>query len=228
MSELDIVNMALAFLGDEATVTNLTPPEGSAQAEHAARFYDMARDAVLERYPWPFAKRRGALTLRTDTYNGWQYAYDKPTGCLKVLAVMPPSAADDYSLGYTGYGLRQNADGSYVESIPAGFNTYVLVPFTTETSGAGDSVILTNLPEAHGRWIVRVTDTTKFSPLFKLAMAKLLAAFMAGPIYKGGEGAQMSASMLQHFEVFFGQAVIGQGNEGREDVAVSTPWISGR
>ena len=38
-SEIDIVNLALSRLGDDATVASLYPPEGSAQAEHGARFY---------------------------------------------------------------------------------------------------------------------------------------------------------------------------------------------
>ena len=35
-TEVDICNLALAHLGDNATIASLKPPEGSAQAEHAA------------------------------------------------------------------------------------------------------------------------------------------------------------------------------------------------
>lgn len=226
MSEVDIGNLALSFLGDEATVTGLTPPDGSEQAEHLARFYPFARDMVLEAFP--FFTRRGALALRTDSYNGWQYAYDRPSNCLKFLAVLPPQAADEYSLGYMQLGVRQNADGGYVEGIPAGFNTYTPVPFRTEISAEEEQVILTNMPEAHGRWSVRVTNTALFSPTCKIAIAKLLASFAAGPIYKGDEGARMSVSMLQHYQAFMAQATVNAANETREEVAVATPWIAGR
>lgn len=47
-SEVDICNLALARLGDNATVASIDPPEGSAQAEHCARFYAIARDSLLE------------------------------------------------------------------------------------------------------------------------------------------------------------------------------------
>ena len=46
-SEVDICNLALGHLGDSATVATIDPPEGSAQAEHCARFYPIARDARL-------------------------------------------------------------------------------------------------------------------------------------------------------------------------------------
>ena len=41
-TEVDICNLALAHLGDDATIATIKPPEGSAQAEKAARFYPIA------------------------------------------------------------------------------------------------------------------------------------------------------------------------------------------
>ena len=57
-SEVAICNLALAHLGDSATVASIDPPEGSAQSEHCARFYPIARDALLEMHAWKFATRR--------------------------------------------------------------------------------------------------------------------------------------------------------------------------
>ena len=57
-SEVEICNLALARLGDAATVVSIDPPEGSAQAEHCAMFYPMARDTLLAQHPWGFAQRR--------------------------------------------------------------------------------------------------------------------------------------------------------------------------
>ena len=41
----------LGHIGDAATVSSINPPEGSAQAEHCARFYPIARDALLAASP---------------------------------------------------------------------------------------------------------------------------------------------------------------------------------
>ena len=50
-SVVDICNQALSHLGDSATVASIDPPEGSAQAEHCARFYPAALAALLEMHP---------------------------------------------------------------------------------------------------------------------------------------------------------------------------------
>lgn len=230
MSEIDIGNLALSFLGDEATVTGIAPPEGSAQAEHVAQFYPYARDTLLEMHVWPFATRRGALTLRDETVNGWTYSYDRPSNCLKMFAVLPSNAPDDYSLGYMyGSDVRYTDQGIVSQPRPSGFSTYIPVKFASEIAPNGDPVIYTNMPDAQGRWVVQVTDTTKFSPLFKMACAKLLASFLAGPIYKGETGVKMSNLMMQHFQTFFStNVVLGSANEGHEDVQHSVPHLAGR
>lgn len=232
MSSVTIGNLALSFLGDEATVATLDPPEGSDQAEHIAQFYPFARDSLLEMHPWPFATKRGALTLRDETINGWEYSYDRPDGteCLKIFAVIPPNAPDDYSLGYEyGSDIRYTDAGIVSQPRPSGFTTYIPVKFASESASNGDQIILTNQPDAHARWVKRVTDTTKFSPLFRIGCAKLLASFIAGPIYKGETGVKMSNLMMQHFQMFFNQSIVlGAGDEGMEDVQQSVPHLAGR
>ena len=47
-TEVDICNLALAHLGDDATIASIKPPEGSAQAEKSARFYPIARDTCCK------------------------------------------------------------------------------------------------------------------------------------------------------------------------------------
>lgn len=60
-SAVTICNLALAHLGDSATVSSIDPPEGSAQAEHCARFYPVALGLLLEAHPWNFATKRSRL-----------------------------------------------------------------------------------------------------------------------------------------------------------------------
>lgn len=229
MSDVVIGNLALSFLGDEATLSSVSPPEGSVQAEHIEQFYPLARDTLLEMHAWPFALQRSTLTLRNETVNGWTYSYDRPNNCLKVIAVIPQNAPDDYSLGYMyGSDVRYTAQGIVSQPRPTGFSTYIPVKFATEAASDGSQIILTNLPDADARWVSRVVDTTKFSPIFTICCAKLLASFIAGPIYKDTTGANLSAKMLQDFQLFFTQAILGQGGEGVEDVHQSVPHLAGR
>lgn len=96
-SVIDIVNLSLSFLGDTATVSSIDPPEGSAQAEHCARFYPLARDSLLEMHTWGFSTKRIQLAMLTSGWPEWTYCYAQPTDALNLLAVLPPEATDDYS-----------------------------------------------------------------------------------------------------------------------------------
>ena len=162
-SEIEICNLALSHLGDSATVASIDPPEGSAQAEHCAIFYPVARDALLEMHNWKFATRRATLALLTADSWSWSYAYAKPANAMKLLAVLPAGAGSD-------------ADGEEYEM---------------ESADDGAQLILTNTALASARYIAFVADTTTFSPLFTLALSYQLASMLAGPIIKGDAGHPM-------------------------------------
>jgi len=149
-SEIDIVNLALSRLGDDATVASLFPPEGSAQAEHAARFYPVARDTLLEMYHWNFATKRASLAELAVKSPAWTYAYALPADCMVVLNVIPSGARDQDAQQYR-----------------------------RESLANGQQLIVTDQPVASIRYQARVTDTTKFSPLFVDALAWLLASSLA-------------------------------------------------
>ena len=78
-SVVDLCNLSLARLGDEANVVSIEPPDGSAQAAHCARFLPMVRDSLLQAHAWGFALRREAL-LRVGTevpYLEWIMEYGR-------------------------------------------------------------------------------------------------------------------------------------------------------
>ena len=167
-SEVDICNLALSHLGDSATVASLDPPEGSAQAEHCARFYPIARDALLELFEWNFATKRRVPAEVVNNWAQWDHAYARPADCLKVIAVQDPSATDDTAYSYNGLITR-----------------LVPQPYACETDDNGAQIILTDQATALCRYVARVTDTTKFSPTFTVALSWYLASMLAGPVLKG-------------------------------------------
>lgn len=199
-SEVDICNLALARLGDNATVASIDPPEGSAQAEHCARFYAIARDSLLEMHAWKFATRRVQLAqLSAESWN-WSFAYAGPNDSLKLLAVLPVSADSD-------------ADTQEYE---------------TETDSSGNPIILTNQEAASLRYVANVTDTTVFSPLFVDSLAWLLASYLAGPVIKGDTGAAMSRTCLQSFMIAFSNAKVSDANQRKVRPEHTPAWIGGR
>jgi hypothetical protein len=155
-SVVDIANLALAHLGDEATVSSISPSDGSAQADHCARFYPIARDALLEMHDWNFARRRVALTETANTPpDTWAYEYAYPNSCLRLL-----------------YLLAEDGD----ETKPR--------QYLQGTDSSGNKVIWTNEENATALYTHAITDTTKFTGLFVNCLSWLLASYLAGPITK--------------------------------------------
>jgi hypothetical protein len=177
-SVVDICNLALGHLGDSATVAAISPPDGSIQAAHCARLYPVSRDQILETHPWGFATQRIVAAPVTNTLASWSYAYALPANSIRLVSVLPQSATDDTATD----------------------------DFIVETDSAGNGVVYCNVQNATLRFIVRVTDTTKYSTLFTVALSRLLAAYLAGPVLKGKVGASASQGLMQQYKVDLGDA----------------------
>lgn len=222
-SEVDICNLALSHLGDTATVTSISPPEGSAQSEHCARFYPIARDALLELHPWSFATRRAALTLLTDTIDQWLYLYQMPNLVINVLAVIPPDVTDDYYLP-NAYG---DTYGYSPEVLPAA-GSYVPQPYQIETLASGVQVICTNQEDAVLRYTVKVTDPTQFSPLFVKVLGHLLASDLAGPLIKGEMGAAEAKRQEALAYKWLAEATQSDAVQRQTKPTQVVSWMAGR
>lgn len=199
-SEIEVCNLALGHLGDDATVASIDPPEGSAQAEHCARFYPIARDTLLQSHGWNFATRRIQLAQMSAVPYGWAYAYARPDGALDVFDIQFPETMD-------------YAQQSY--------------PFVCESDADGNEVIYTDVENAVARYIVQVTDTTKFPPLFTLALSWQLASLLAGPILKGDAGAAEAKRCAQMAQAYLGEAKVADTRQRRVPVVHSASGIVG-
>jgi len=225
-SVVDIANLALAHLGDEATIASLYPPEGSAQAEHAARFYPIARDSLLELHPWNFGSKRVKLVkLSTNESTEWTYCYMLPTDVLSVVAVMPPDATDDYSAH-----IPQNTAFGYATDITdtAVASAYVPQPFQVEVTQDGARVIRTDQDEAIIRYNAFITDPTTFSPLFVTTLSWHLASMLAGPVIKGDQGAAEAKRCITMMNLYLGKAMEADSNERQIKPEHIVSWIAGR
>ena len=224
-SEVDICNLALGHLGDNATVASIRPPEGSAQAEHCARFYPIARDSLLEMHFWNFSMRRINLAPLEATWPEWKYGYALPNDVLNVIAVMPPDANDDYASRFVPSDTPQFAH-NYSPVIAAG--RYTPQPYTIEVLADGQHILYTNQENAMLRYTAYVSDTTVFSPLFTMALSWHLASMLAGPISKGDQGAAEAKRCTQMAMGYISQAEVSDANQRRINLEHIVPWTSGR
>lgn len=203
-SEVDICNLALACLGDEALVASIRPPEGSVQAQYCARFYPIARDALLEMHPWGFATRCGQLAALALSRPEWRFAYAQPADAIKIVAVLARDAVD----------------------IEAGINE--AQPFGREIDSSGAGVILTNQAGARALYIASVKDTTTFSPLFVQALAWHLASMLVGPLLKGEAGAAESKRCVGVMQGYLSQAMVSDANQRKVEPAHLPTWMHAR
>lgn len=184
-SIVDMCNLALGHIGDEAVVSSIDPPDGTTQAVHCQRFYPIVRDALLERYAWGFAtKRIKPAALSTKTTPNWQYEYQLPPDCVKPFAMLP--------------------DGTE-------FLTCYLDAYTKMFKREGDR-ILSNLPDATLIYVFRQEDPTQYTPLFVETFSQMLASRLAGPIIKGKEGRAVAKDWAQTAEITLVRATAADGN----------------
>jgi hypothetical protein len=210
-SDTDICNLALSHLGDSATVVSIDPPEGSAQADHCAAFYPLARDSMLEMHTWGFATRRATLAELSNPSTTWRYCYAVPRDALNLIAVLAHDATDDYSTG-AGH--------------PGGL--YAPQPYVNESLDDGTAVVLTNQEQAVLRYTQRVTDSTKFSPLFVTALSWHLASMLAGPLLKGDSGRAAAADCTKQMLLWLGKAQVSDANQRRRAPQHNVSWIANR
>lgn len=192
-SAIDIVNLALAHLGENPTVSSISPPEGSAHAEKCARFYPIARDIALEMRNWPFALKRVVLASVTSDSDAWTFKYAKPSDCLRPVSVLPPGTIDE------------NMD-------------------TADFMVEGD-YIYTNVEEASLRYLFKLTDTTKFTPLFVTSVSWLLASYLAGAIC---EDKQVKNWCYQMFQTEIALGAQSAANASQTTDTYKASWMRNR
>jgi hypothetical protein len=177
-SEVDIGNLALSHIGEEAAVTSFDPVDGTIHAEHLARFYPVARDVCLEAHAWKCNRRTEQLTDPLATVpDGWNFAYATPADLLKVLRLYPEGARRDIVTIYE---------------------------FEVESDDNGQEMILTDIENPFLIYSRKIVDTSKFSPTLTLAISYLLASLLAGPVLKGDSGEAASKYWLQAWQALLG------------------------
>lgn len=203
---VDNCNIALGLLGDRATLTSIDPPEGSAQADHCARFYPIARDELLGDADWSFASTYADLAQLAVTSTDGRFVYTLPADCLVVR-----------ELGYSNGAVARLLDGR-IEG-PA---------FEIATQG-NSTVLLTALDVVVLRYTRRVVDPTKYSPKATTALHYLLASYLAGPVVKGKAGVQTSQSMRVMYQQMLSKADVVDANQssGRMGFTPSSIGVRG-
>jgi hypothetical protein len=155
-SPIDICNMALAHLGDRR-ITRLDDDAQTSDAlvRYCAEFYAQARQEALAAHQWTFAHHIAALSRRTDTtVIGFTYSHQLSTDRLRVMRLFSGGVA-------------------------AGVTTYNSTP--VDSFKIVGSQVWSNSEFIALEYIRDVNNPDDWSPHFRAAVARLLAAYLAGP-----------------------------------------------
>lgn len=226
-SKIDIINLALAHIADEANVSGISPVPDSEQAERAATYYPFARDEMLEMHDWKFASTRATVAETTNLHKQWVYAYQVPSNYIAIRALLDANASGNFS----AYGSNEHTVWSYSdqEFRLRKSGEYTPQPFEIEIeSTTNEWVLYCNIQSPVIRYTFRQDDPSKYSPLATQALSRLLASYLAGPILRdeAGERAQE-----KQYNIFLGYIQLAAGkdaNQQKQVVHHSVPWLHGR
>jgi hypothetical protein len=153
ISQVDIVNKALIYLGISEGISSMS--ESTTKAQAATLIYDSTLNEVLREHAWGFANVIETLAQISDempTGGGWEYLYAYPSKCVQVRKVHEETALTD-------------PDGVEFEEM--------LSPTT------GTRAIAANISPAYARYTYQVTDPNGFDPKFIEAFSLKLATILA-------------------------------------------------
>lgn len=230
-SQTDVYNLALTYLDISQTVQSIndqTPAAGICN-----RWYDFARQKVLERAHWDFATKTPALALLLDQntltqaqviYPGFRYVYARPLDCFRFLSVT------------TQYGLRTNPFLAFywragAMDCAAGSWGPFRPPFREvidqiNTAQPKQSInILTDQDTAYGVYVTDVTNVGLWSSSFMDAVAWQLAVPIAGPL-SANQTAKSNAVKMAELSLTSALAV--SLNERQDDPRPDSPAITAR
>lgn len=213
-SQTDIVNLALYYLAQSIVIPTMV--DESKAADIANRLWEPTLDQILAERPWSWAIKAQALAVDIqDPMPGWAYRYSYPDDCIRMWAIT--------NVG----GLEQQPFLSWwccVDQWPAWWRQLYA---WNKSYGDQGTTIDSNLREAWGVFVVRVSDTNRFPPMFVEAFARLLAKLMAPPLI--GDVGLNAQQGLQNAYIYALQVASSfDGNESQEGMEPLTPSLAAR
>lgn len=199
MTETDLVNTALGFIGhDEIESINLT---NNGDAQTARRLYPVARDAALRAAHWNCATWRQQLGLLASTYtqNEWSFVYHLPHQpyCLKARRFESSCNWDEWVRFHPGQR-----------------------PFRVE-----GRYVLTNIETPVLIYTQRIIDINLFDANLFQATAALLGSHFAIALRKDYK---QSAQLFNAYDVLVREAAGVDEAEGGKDTYISTDLLTDR
>lgn len=208
-SDIDVVQMALAEVGQTDPVTSLTAPTTKAEIL-AARFLPRVRNRLLRKLAPSWATRRARLVLLSDHERpGWTFVYQLPTDSLRPIGI---------DMGYRASPVAGHLD----DTQQYGANPRWAVEANNTATG---KVFCCDVPDATLVYTALIADPSLWDQGFLDAVVWGLAAKLAMPLSVKAELAQLATAMAKQSLL---DAGADDSNEANPDPQPDSEFITGR
>lgn len=195
-SDVTVCTMALNMIGIDQAVTDLSDTDDLSVV--CNRWYEIARDEMLESSHWPFARKQITLGLVeefTEDTDEWGFSYRYPVTCLAAYRLV---------------------DGVQPVSIP--------IPFELRQDDTG-RLILTDLEDAILEGTFNFNNTGEWTNKFALAVASKLAQYIATPLKVSASLTEGAARMSNEMEL---KARGASNDEQRNRIMPASKYVRAR
>jgi hypothetical protein len=198
-TDTEIANLALSHLGIGKLLANLDT-DRSEEGNVCRRFFDIAKDATLRDFSWPFATKFATLNLVEEDPTGeWGYSYRYPSDCLMLRRIISESRNDSRQ-SQEPYKIGQDDEGL---------------------------LIYTDREDAEVEYTVRVTNNDTLPSDFVMAFSFRLATYIA-PTVTNGDPFKLGDKAMQRYVMEMTIARASVVNEEQPDEEVQSEFIRAR
>ena len=186
-NQISVCNLALLSIGARASVSNITPSDGSTQADACATLFNFVFDQLARTARWGCLNKQITLTLIQAAQGTpenpagttlplpqqpWSYGYLYPPDCLLMREIYPPVITSGSSINQT------SLSNSVTPVLPGTFQIPYATGYSTDSYGNPLEVVLTNQENAVANYIVNQPNPASWDSLFTSAYVASLAAYL--------------------------------------------------
>ena len=223
-TEVDICNLSLSLLGEEANVVSVNPSDGSENAGLCNRWLPMAKRRLFEEADWSFAQKRVRLSelsnIDASIYDKAK-AYAFPSDGVRIIKL---------------YELCDEADES-IFSIDPNEATVMLKTVRPDhwrveyNPNNSNRMVITNVEQAVAQYTAYIDSVAMYPAYFTDALVVLLAAYLVGPVKRQSSSSTEAINLMRQYQSALSMAkTIDAQATARQKIfrvpsAISSRWV---
>lgn len=229
---IGLCNRSLLGIGARATISSISPSDGSTAADACSILYTPTFEALARTAKWNCLRKQTKLTLvqaaqgTPENPNGttyplpptpWVYAYLVPSDSLFVRSIVPSFPPN------SGTGPSPTTYNNAAQTwLPNNGAIPYQVAYGNDINDAPIELILTNQPQAQAVYTVNQPNPVIWDSMFQQAFVNSLGAFLVPAL---ALNFTLMNIAIKGAEAIIAQARAADGNEGTVSQDHTPDWI---